>query len=293
VRAVSHRRSALVAGLVVGAAMLISFLELTIHPARPRFRTVPVPPEFTAVEDAPPGIVADYPLGYSDIFRLWQRVHGRPLLNGAPPDTDADSVRLMVLDPSQPGTAESLALLGVTAVGIHPEVHVDAEVPPQPPAGKAGYRHIASFPNGSSVWQVTAQPAPAFVTLPGGFGLPRLLDDGRVGWPLSGSGGVAEMELRAKTAGTVLLTFDVRPPKEGNWSLRVADPEHEQPFAVSGPMTVGVNVAVPRGASRVLLKVDPAPTSESDALMIVTPRADAATGAATLHAEKLSDDPGL
>jgi O-antigen/teichoic acid export membrane protein len=294
VRAVNaRRRSALVAGLVVGAAMAISFFELTIHPARPRFRTVPVPPEFSAVEQAPPGIVADYPLGYSDIFRLWQRVHGRPLLNGAPAGTDADSARLMVLDPSQPGTAESLALLGVTAVGIHPEVHVDAEVPPQPPADKPGYRHIASFANGSSVWRVTAQPAPAFVTLPGGFGLPRRLSDGRVGWPLSGGGGVAEVELRAKEPKTVLLTFDVVPPRAGNWNLRVADPDHEQPFAVSGPMTVGVNVAIPRGASRVLLKVDPAPTSEADALIIVTPRAVAATRSATLHAEKLSDDPGF
>jgi hypothetical protein len=45
--------------------------------------------------------------------------------------------------------------------------------------------------------------------------------------------------------------------------------------------------------SRVLVKVDPAPTSEADALMIVTPRAVSATGAATLHAEKLADDPGF
>ena len=34
----------------------------------------------------PNGILAEYPLGYSDIYRLWQRVHGPPLVNGAPTD---------------------------------------------------------------------------------------------------------------------------------------------------------------------------------------------------------------
>jgi hypothetical protein len=56
---------------------------------------------------------------------------------------------------------------------------------------------------------------------------------------------------------------------------------------------VSVNVAVPRGVSRVLLKVDPAPTSEADSLMIVAPRAVASTGSATLQAEKVSEDPGF
>jgi O-antigen/teichoic acid export membrane protein len=294
VRALSRRwRSTAVAAVIVGVAMVFSFFELTIHPARPRFRTVPVPAEFAAAKKAPPGIVADYPLGYSDIFRLWQRVHGRPLVNGAPAGTDADYARMMVLDPNQPGTAEALAALGVTAVGIHPEVHVDAEVQPQPPAGNPGYRLISRYPDGASVWQVTAKPAPAFVTLPGGFGVPRRLADGRVGWPLSGSGGVGVLELRARKAGTVLLTFDVLPPKAGSWNLRVADPQREQPFTLTGPTTVTVNVAVPRGVSRLLLKVDPAPTSEADALMIVMPRTAPGTGAATLHAEKLSDKPGL
>jgi hypothetical protein len=199
----------------------------------------------------------------------------------------------MLLDPNQPGTAEALALLGVTAVGIHPEVHVDAEVPPTPPANNPGYRLVSRYADGASVWQVTAAPAPAFLTLPGGFGLPRRLQDGRVGWPLSGSGGVAELELRAKKAATVLLTFDVLPPKAGSWNLRVTDPQHEQPFTVTGPTTVQVNVAVPRGTSRLLLKVDPQPTSEADALMIVTPRVATATGSATLQAEKLSDSPGF
>jgi O-antigen/teichoic acid export membrane protein len=120
---------------VVGTAVVLSFVELAIHPAQRRFRTVPVPPEYAAVERTPPGILAEYPLGYSDIYRLWQREHGRPLLNGAAPETPADSARLVLLDPTEPGTAEDLSLLGVSTIAIHPGAHVDAEVPPRVPQG--------------------------------------------------------------------------------------------------------------------------------------------------------------
>src|SRR5205814_4751528 len=55
---------------VVTAAVAVSFVELAIHPAQRRFRTVPTPPEYAAVDRTPPGILAEYPLGYSDIYRL-------------------------------------------------------------------------------------------------------------------------------------------------------------------------------------------------------------------------------
>ena len=100
--------------------MVLSFLELVTHGVGD-FRTVPVPPDYPALkQDTPQGIVAEYPLGYSDIYRLWQRVHGRPLVNGAPDGSLADQARFMILDPAQAGTAQTLALLGVTAVAIHP-----------------------------------------------------------------------------------------------------------------------------------------------------------------------------
>ena len=64
---------------VVGAAMVVSFVELSIHPAKPRFRTVPTPPEYSVVDKTRSGIFAEYPLGQSDIYRFWQRKYGRPL----------------------------------------------------------------------------------------------------------------------------------------------------------------------------------------------------------------------
>jgi GNAT superfamily N-acetyltransferase len=84
-------RPGVLSNALVGAAMVVSFLELTIHPAQHRFRTVPTPPEYkVVVERTPPGVLAEYPLGYSDIYKLWQKAYDRPLLNGVPADTPAD-----------------------------------------------------------------------------------------------------------------------------------------------------------------------------------------------------------
>jgi hypothetical protein len=276
---------------MVAVAMIVSFFELAGHPARHRWRTVPVPAEYTALDQTPRGILAEYPLGYSDIYRIWQMRHGRPLLNGAPPDTTADSARLMLLDPTQPGTAQSLALLGVTAIGIHPHALVDAEVRPGDPARDTGYRLVGRFPDGASIWDVVARPAAAFVTLPGGFGKP-VRQGSFVGYPLTTA--VGALDLQAKQAGVVRLSFDVVPPKGAHVRLRLAGGNGgEQAFELGGRAAVSALVAVPRGHSRLLLKVDPAPASANDAVLISVPRAESASGQATLQAELLSPDPGF
>ncbi|MFL5945265.1 MAG: hypothetical protein ACJ74C_07490 [Gaiellaceae bacterium] len=287
------RRSVPLAAAAVGLAMVISFLELTLHPATPRFRAAPVPPEYKAVRDTPNGILAEYPLGYSDLYRLWQRVHGRPILNGAPTGSTADQAHLMLLDPSQPGTAPALALLGVTALEIHPEGRADVPVSPREPTGDAGYELVGRFP-GASVWRVVAPAAPAFVTLSGGFALPRASQDGTVVYPFIGSGGVGAIGIAAKEPGLVNLVFQAEPPVGSSRVLRIGDNAgHEQPFTLQGPTNVSVLVQVPRGQSQVLLKTDPAPTSEADAILMSGPQTERATGTPTLQAQLLSPDPGF
>ena len=286
------RRGQLLAAAAVGAALVVSFVELARDPVKYRSRTVPVPQEYVALDRTPRGILAEYPLGYSDIYRLWQRRHGRPLVNGAPPGTTADEARLVLLEPSQPGTAQNLALLGVTAIGIHPGAHVDSEVLPRDPAHDSGYRLVGRFPDGASIWKVVASPAPAFVTLPGGFGLPRLEPNGLVAYPLTAGGGVAVFNVRAKSAGVLRLVFEARPPS-GERSLRVADDHAEQAFTLRGWTTVSVLVAVPRGVSQLLVKTDPPATSEADAVLISTPRTEPVSGEPALHAQLVSPDPGF
>jgi len=278
---------------VVGTAMVVSFLELAIHPAEVHFRTVPTPPEYAAVMHAPRGLLAEYPLGYSDIYRLWQRRHGRPIVNGAPADTTADYARLVLLDPAQPGTAQALSLLGVTVIALHPHAHVDAEVAPQQPRAATGYALLGRFPHDTSVWRVVARPAPAFATLPGGFGKPLRERSGLVVYPLVSTAGVALVELRSKQARVVSLVFEALPPSGRSASLRVADDQHEQAFALTGPTHVAVNVNVPRGVSQLLVKTDPPPASAADAILLSAPRAEQGTGTAVLQAKRVSPEPGF
>ena len=160
--------------------MVVSFLELTIHPAEPRFRTTPTPPS-TAPSSEHPGILAEYPLGSSDIYRFWQTRHGRPLLNGAPPETPADYARRMLLDPAEPGTAAALSLLGVTAIAIHPGAHVDSEVAPREPARRRRVPPRRTLRRRRVGLAGDVPAAPAFVTLPGGFAAPRRTEQGSSG----------------------------------------------------------------------------------------------------------------
>ncbi len=288
---VGRRRNIAVGFAIVGTAMVMSFLELAIDPAAARFRTVPVPPEYAAVERTPPGILAEYPLGYSDTYKLWQRDHGRPLFNGAPPGTTPDQARLVLLDPSQPGTAEAWSLLGVTAITLHPGSPVDSEVDPREP--QSGFKLVGRFPDKSSVWQVVAPPAPAFVTLPGGFDPPTRAADGSVGYAFTSSAGVGAVEIAAKTPGVIRLVFDATPPSGSQRTLRVADSKTEQQFPLAGRTQVSVLVEVPRGRSQLLFKTDPPPTSASDAIVISAPRAEAGQGSPALHADLISPDPGF
>jgi O-antigen/teichoic acid export membrane protein len=290
-RGLSRRGSLLGTG-VVAAIIVVSFLELAIKPPA-HFRTTPTPAVYQAVERAPQGILAEYPLGYSDIYRLWQRSHGRATLNGAPAGTPPENARLMLLDPSAKGTAEKLALLGITAIAIHPDAHVDAEVQAHEPRGDRGYRLLARLPDGESAWQVVAKPGSAFVTLPGGFSTPKRMPDGQIGFALVSSGGVGELQLAARDGGVMLLTFAVVPPAGGSRTLRLADANSEQSYTLTGPMQISLNVEVPRGLSRLLVKVDPAATSEEDAVVLTAPQALAGTGPAVLHAVRLSSQPGF
>ncbi|MGZ4370866.1 MAG: hypothetical protein ACXVRQ_01535, partial [Gaiellaceae bacterium] len=278
---------------LVGVAMVVSFLELTIHPAQHRFRTTPTPPEYAAVERAPRGILAEYPLGSSDVYRFWQTRHGRPLLNGAPPETPSDYVRRAVLDPSEPGTAADLSLLGVTAIALHPQAHVDAEVAPEAPASARGFRLLGRFADGAAVWQVIAAPAPAIVTMPGGFAPPRKLEQGFIGSPLISTAGVGVLEIRAKQNTTVQIVLNALSANGTCRTLRIADSKAEQSFDVTSKTRISVIVQVPRGVSQLLVKTDPPPTSEADALVLSTPHATKSSAAPSLHADRVSAEPGF
>ncbi len=100
------------------------------------------------------------------------------------------------------------------------------------------------------------------------------------------------IELRARTPGIVRVEFDASAPG-GEHQLRVQDTQGEHPYPFTGSMHFDANIEVPRGVSQLLLKVDPAPTSEADAIVLTQPRVEARSGAASLHATTVSADPGF
>lgn len=284
-------RRSLTAAALVGAAAAFSFLELAIEPVDKRFRTKPVPAEYKVVESAPPGILAEYPLGSSDVFRFWQREHGRRIVNGAPAATSADEARLVLLDPAATGTAPALKLLGVSAIVVHKHAIADVEVAPRTPTAADGYRRLAAYDNGDSVWEVTAAPAKLFATMPGGFAAPQLAGNELV-YPLVSSAGVGVVQLRARTPGVAALVFDLHNP-QGTRKLRIADSQRQVEFTVGPASRLTVNVQYPRGVSQLLVKIDPAATSEADAPLVAVPRAQTAHGDTQLLADRVSADPGF
>ena len=101
------------------------------------------------------------------------------------------------------------------------------------------------------------------------------------------------IEASARSSGVVRLVFDAFDPNGKQRTLRLSDGQREETFTVVGKTRVSVLVTVPRGRAQLLLKMDPAPTSEEDTVVISAPRAEKATGEAQLQPATVSGDPGF
>jgi hypothetical protein len=201
-RALVAFRSRAAAVAVCAVFGLFSWYELSV--SSPGLAAVDAPPpEYLALRKAPPGIVAEYPLVALDQARnsdytFWRRVDGRRLLNGASHGSFPDLVREALEDPASPGTAAALSALGVSTILVHPDAYTSFGVPkPVPNDLGSGYRVLGRFPDGTSMWKVTAPPAPALATFGNGFGASELT--GRPSrWLLENDGTI---EMYARKAG--------------------------------------------------------------------------------------------
>jgi O-antigen/teichoic acid export membrane protein len=275
----THYRSRVPVAAVglVTVALVASALELAIHRESGIFSTVPVPPQYEVVKQTPPGIVAEYPLERSDIDLLWQREHGRPLLSGAAGSTYPDEVRRSLVDPRQPGSAARLALLGVTSVILRDE--------PRTPG--SGYALVRRFTNGSSLWRVSASAAPALPSLPDpDFLGPGRHPDGFLGQPLTGKTGA--IDIWAPEPAIVELRFDARSTSSKSWTLTLGDGRSEVSAPVAGMTPVSTRVLVPRGFSRLQLRVDPDPDAGEFPLELSAPWARPSAGPVQLRAPSAS-----
>jgi hypothetical protein len=280
----SQARATLPQLTLIVAVTAFSFVELAIDPAEPLAHTQPVPPAYAVVSRQPDGILAEYPLRASDIYTLWQPEHGRPLLNGAPDETPADDLRRSVLDPAAPGTAEALSLLGVTALVLHPG-SAEVEVAPRTPSEGTGYARVAKLPDGTSVWRVTADPAPAVAFYRGpDFGPPHAVA-GVVLHPLFGSNG--RLDIVAREAQTVDVTFTAV-PAEGTAAIRIEGEDGEITRPLDGETPVVVRVAVPKGRSELTVWTEPPPEGGGIGVELSSPRVRPGSGTPEVRATLVS-----
>jgi hypothetical protein len=260
-------RLAVVAIVAVAAAG--SFVELRATHPGVHYRADGTPPEYALLAGTTGGALAEYPFvlppdTINATYALWQRRHGRPLVNGASQgmgvrarDADAEEVedvRRSVIDPAAPGAAGRLAALGVTAVITRPNTYgpaLEIELPDRPPALGHGFLRVGSVGGGTTVWRVTARPAPAIAYLESpAFAAPTVGPNGTVAQEMHGARGAIVLTTGKATRATLRMRLYAR--GAGSRSVTVG--------SVSARIeAAGTDVAVPvelaRGRTRLPITV--------------------------------------
>ncbi|MGZ4360135.1 MAG: hypothetical protein ACXVZW_10175 [Gaiellaceae bacterium] len=246
-------------------AVVVSSAELSVQVFRQRVDRLPA--EYSALAATASGVLVEYPLeppgiGRTLTYLFWQRVHGRPLLNGAADGTPADDVRRAFTDPCARGAAESLAFLDVTAIITRPNTYGDFPSHnhlPAPISCGPGYRIVKRLADGTSVWRVIARPAPAVAVFRGAdFGQPDLPQGRFVSQRLDGDTG--RIDLYVKTPGLWRLRLPTLSQKGER--LVVSGRDGARTFRpTSAQAVLVVPLILSRGHSRLLISVSP-PTPE-------------------------------
>ena len=251
-----------VAMAICAAAGVASFYELSISPPATITDLGSPPAEYTAVRQAPAGLLAEYPLASADQavtsdYLFWQRAHGRRLVNGAPAETLSDSVRQTILDPAAPGTASALSSLGVSVIVVRPGTYAFSGGSPSAPARLGGgYRFLRKTRAGATVWQVTAKPAPVVAAFTRNF---YGAETPRRGVTMRWMANDARVTLYSATAGQKNVAFTVasygRPRR-----LRIEGAAgHRVIYVGPNPRRVSFPISAPRGASALRLTAFPGP----------------------------------
>jgi hypothetical protein len=158
-------------------------------------------------------------------------------------------------------------------------------VPPREPKPADGYRLVERAPHGASVWDVVANPEPAFVTL-AGFAAPQRTPHGFIGYTFAATSGAGAIQFAARSAATVRLFFTAVPPAGKTSVVRFDASNQEQTVTLNGQTAVSILVAVPRGQSQLFVKT-------SDPIVISTPRTETSSAQPALQAELVSSSPGI
>lgn len=270
---------------VMSAAIILSAAELPIGAptAMPVHSDVPLRVEGLEARDVPTWawlrqrdtdeIVYEYPGGPNEalerFYMYGQTLHGHRITNGSiSPGQIGDDFMKANGTVTWPGVPGRLAALGIDLVTINPWAYAMAglETPPvdDPPEG---FELVRTFPNGSAVWRVTADPADA-VAIPrqAGWWDPELVDGEIWRWMTRS----ARVTVVAPSAGRYRISFRAR-------ALGAEDGDRQRVW-LSGPSgdttrrTVGTErplsfvVELPAGRSDVWIETEgPRPRRPSPA----------------------------
>lgn len=257
------RATVAVSAGLCAVAGLISYGELSIETTTAEVGEVP--PQYSAVSSAPAGPLVEYPLvrsdqGINSEYLFWQRIHERPLVNGAPLNTFPDAVGQALVNPASPETAGSLAALGVTAIVLRPSVYALTGPPEAPRTLGKGYSLLGRFGE-VSVWRVVARPAPAVAVYNRGFSHAETPDQKSTSrWMIAPE---AVVEIFARRPGTYRVSFHVASYGHPR-VVRVAGRNRFDVFGVFGPRTVTFQVSLPEGRSEIRLGARPGPEPVPD-----------------------------
>ncbi len=158
-------------------------------------------------------IVYEYPGGPDEgterFYMYGQTIHGHRITNGSlSPGQIGESFMKANGDVTWPGVPERLAGLGIDLVTVNPWAY-ERQGGTAPPADEPppGFEVVKTFPNGSAVWRVTADPADA-VAVPrdAGWWDPELIDGELWRWMIRR----ARVTVVAPEAGAYRITFPAR-----------------------------------------------------------------------------------
>jgi len=191
--ALALRRPRAAAAVAVIAVAFV-FLESYTTSADRVLAVEPMPADSWLVQHPGDYVVAEYPLlptgsganEYTSEF--YQRFHGHPLLNGHISGSESESMREELRDPNRPGVADVLAALNVRYIVWRPDII--KQFAPLNPAYAAlittyepqanGFSMVASFDDGTKIYQVNSNSSAPFAFYATGFG--PVVSDAAAGW---------------------------------------------------------------------------------------------------------------
>ncbi len=271
---------------VTSVAIILTAMELSI--SLPIGTGVPLVLDGREPQDVPtwqwldghdPGAVAiETPAFPNEVldrqFLYGQLIHGHPLANGGlnEPGTPSDFGREYG-NPLFPASATAYATAGIKYVVINPWAWRQAGLgPPTTASPPKGYSIAATFPDGSGIWRVTAEPLRAIVFPAEGWWDPETINGVR--WRYMKD--TTTYTAWAPKAGMATIAFLAQGYRAGApYTLTVTPPDgSRKSFSITGTRRITFRAALPKGKSTFTLTASGTPPQQMSPtdLRIVTIR---------------------